>query len=179
MKPLASVHTARGCPCRCSFCAEWKVADGRYLRRSPERVVAELETIEEEWVFFAADVSLVDVERMMRLADLIKGAGIRKRYFLYGGIIPSRAASGGHRGVKISWLALAIGTVGELALRTHGNRRFLPGNSPTVLIWRADRLVCFRDPRAESICSNDRMYNAGKEHLINNCMPALRRTRRA
>jgi len=84
MKPLASIRTSKGCPYRCSFCAEWKVAGGRYLRRSPERVVAELREIDEEWIFFADDESLLDVERMMRLAGLIKEAGLRKRFFVYG-----------------------------------------------------------------------------------------------
>jgi radical SAM superfamily enzyme YgiQ (UPF0313 family) len=84
MKPLASIRTSKGCPYRCSFCAEWKTAHGCYLRRSPEQVIDELLSIGEECVFFADDESLVDVRRMARLADLIARAGIRKRYFLYG-----------------------------------------------------------------------------------------------
>ncbi len=84
MKPLASIRTSKGCPFRCRFCAEWKVAGGRYLRRAPEKVVEELAGIEEEYVFFADDESLVDVARMTKLAALIREAGIRKRYFCYG-----------------------------------------------------------------------------------------------
>jgi radical SAM superfamily enzyme YgiQ (UPF0313 family) len=84
MKPLASIRTSKGCPYRCNFCALWKIAGGRYLRRSPERVVAELATIHEEFVFFADDESLVDARRMKTLAQLIKASGLGKRYFLYG-----------------------------------------------------------------------------------------------
>lgn len=84
MKPLASIRTSKGCPYRCNFCALWKIAGGRYLRRSPERVVEELATIDEEFVFFADDESLVDARRMKKLADLIKASGLSKRYFLYG-----------------------------------------------------------------------------------------------
>ncbi len=84
MRPLASIRTSKGCPFRCRFCAEWKVAGGRYLRRAPEKVVEELLGIEEEYVFFADDESLVDVARMTKLAALIKEAGIHKRYFCYG-----------------------------------------------------------------------------------------------
>jgi hopanoid C-3 methylase len=84
MKPLASIRTSKGCPHRCSFCAEWKTAHGRYLKRSPDRVVEELARIDEECLFFADDESLVDVGRMARMASLIKQADIRKRYFLYG-----------------------------------------------------------------------------------------------
>jgi radical SAM superfamily enzyme YgiQ (UPF0313 family) len=84
MRPLASIRTSKGCPFSCSFCALWKLTGGRYLRREPERVVEELAGLDEEFVFFADDESLVDARRMSRLASLIKGAGIRKRYFLYG-----------------------------------------------------------------------------------------------
>ena len=84
MKPLASIRTSKGCPFRCTFCAEWKVAGGQYLRRRPESIVAELAGISEECVFFADDESLIDAGRMSALAGLIKKTGIRKRYFLYG-----------------------------------------------------------------------------------------------
>jgi hopanoid C-3 methylase len=83
MRPLASIRTSKGCPHRCNFCAQWKLSGGRYLRRSPESVVAELAGIEEPWVFFADDESLHDTPRMRRLAELIREAGIAKRYFLY------------------------------------------------------------------------------------------------
>lgn len=84
MKPLASIRTSKGCPYRCNFCALWKLTEGRYLRRTPESVVEELTGIDEQYVFFADDESLVDAARMKTLARLIGDAGIRKRYFLYG-----------------------------------------------------------------------------------------------
>jgi radical SAM superfamily enzyme YgiQ (UPF0313 family) len=84
MKPLASIRTSKGCPFRCSFCALWKITGGRYLRRDPVKIVEELGRIDEEYVFFADDESLVDVQRMKALARLIKETGLRKKYFLYG-----------------------------------------------------------------------------------------------
>ncbi|NVM57375.1 MAG: cobalamin B12-binding domain-containing protein, partial [Desulfobacterales bacterium] len=84
MKPLASIRTSKGCPYRCKFCALWKLTGGRYLRRKPEKVVEELADLDEEFVFFADDESLVDSRRMKKLATLIRDAGIRKQYFLYG-----------------------------------------------------------------------------------------------
>lgn len=83
-KPLASVRTSLGCTARCTFCALWKITGGKYLRRDPEQVVAELLTIDEPNVFFCDDESMCDTKRMDRLADLIAVAGIRKKYFLYG-----------------------------------------------------------------------------------------------
>jgi len=84
MKPLASLRTSKGCPYRCKFCALWKLAGGRYLKRQPEKVVEELAGLDEEFVFFADDESLVDASRMKTMATLIREAGIQKRYFLYG-----------------------------------------------------------------------------------------------
>jgi len=83
-KPLASVRTSLGCTARCNFCALWSITDGRYLRRDPAAVVAELKTIAEPNVFFCDDESMCDAKRMDRLADLIQEAGIQKNYFLYG-----------------------------------------------------------------------------------------------
>ncbi|HEY9205532.1 MAG TPA: radical SAM protein [Candidatus Methanoperedens sp.] len=84
MKPLASIRTSKGCPNRCNFCALWKLTGGKYLKRKPENIVEELSRIKEKYVFFADDESLVDASRMKKLAELIKEAGIKKRYFLYG-----------------------------------------------------------------------------------------------
>jgi radical SAM superfamily enzyme YgiQ (UPF0313 family) len=84
MRPLASIRTSKGCHFRCQFCALWKLTGGRYLTRKPERIVEELSAIEEKYVFFADDESLLDTERMAALADLIKWSGIDKRFFLYG-----------------------------------------------------------------------------------------------
>lgn len=83
-KPLASVRTSLGCTARCSFCALWKITEGKYLRRDPEKVVEELLTIEESNVFFCDDESMCDVKRMDKLAGLIAASGIRKKFFLYG-----------------------------------------------------------------------------------------------
>jgi radical SAM superfamily enzyme YgiQ (UPF0313 family) len=84
MRPLASIRTSKGCLFRCRFCALWKLTGGRYITRKPERIVEELGTIEEKFVFFADDESFLDTKRMGVLADLIQRAGIKKRYFLYG-----------------------------------------------------------------------------------------------
>jgi len=83
-KPLASVRTSLGCTARCTFCALWSITGGKYLRRDPDQVVAELQGISEPNIFFCDDESMCDTQRMDLLADRIKAAGIRKSYFLYG-----------------------------------------------------------------------------------------------
>ncbi|NLC76396.1 MAG: radical SAM protein [Clostridia bacterium] len=83
MKPLASMRTSLGCVSRCNFCALWSITGGRYLTRKPEKILEELATIQEEYVFFCDDESMCHVARMDRLAELILASGIRKQYFLY------------------------------------------------------------------------------------------------
>jgi radical SAM superfamily enzyme YgiQ (UPF0313 family) len=83
-KPLASIRTSLGCTARCNFCALWGITGGKYLRRDPAAVLEELMTIVEPNIFFCDDESMCDVKRMDRLADMIREAGIRKNYFLYG-----------------------------------------------------------------------------------------------
>lgn len=83
MKPMATIVTSKGCPFRCDFCCLWKLTGGRYLERSPEAIVQELETIEEPNVFFADAESMVNTQRMTRVAELIRERGIRKKYFCY------------------------------------------------------------------------------------------------
>ena len=83
LQPLASIRTSLGCVGRCSFCALWSLTEGRYLKRNPQTVVDELQTITEKNVFFCDDESMCDVKRMDQLADLIRNNGIQKHYFLY------------------------------------------------------------------------------------------------
>ncbi len=83
MKPLATIVTSKGCPFRCDFCCLWKATEGKYLERSPESIVQELEAIEEKNIFFADAESMINAERMGRLAALIKERGIDKKYYCY------------------------------------------------------------------------------------------------
>jgi hopanoid C-3 methylase len=82
-RPLASVRTSLGCTARCKFCALWAITGGKYLRRDPDAVLAELATIQEPNVFFCDDESMCDVKRMHVLAGKIRDSGIKKQYFLY------------------------------------------------------------------------------------------------
>lgn len=81
-RPVATIETARGCPYRCSFCSVWQFYEGKTRVRSPERVVAEVESVAENRVFFSDDNFLLNVPRAMRIASLIKERGLKKRYYM-------------------------------------------------------------------------------------------------
>lgn len=137
MQPLASIRTSRGCPFRCRFCAEWKIAGGRYFRRAPEKVVEELATIDEDWVFFADDESLVDAGRMGRLAELIRRAGIRKRYFCYGRsdtIVKSRDLLTAWRDIGLERIFVGLEFIGDEDLAYVRKRSTARDNEAAVRI---------------------------------------------
>lgn len=81
--PAALVQSSMGCPFSCSFCSCQAFSARRFVPRSPEVIVQELEGLQEEFVMFADDHSFTDAGRMERLYELIAQRGIRKRYFMY------------------------------------------------------------------------------------------------
>lgn len=82
MRPLASLRTSKGCPFKCTYCSLWTLTR-RYLVRDPEKIVEELHTIEEPYVFLADDESFIRADHMTELADRIAASGIRKGYYAY------------------------------------------------------------------------------------------------
>jgi len=81
----AFVLTSRGCPYRCTFCACWKLMQGKYITRDPESVVEEMSQLPEEvdLVYFADDNSLHNIRRAWRLSELIRERGIKKQLSMY------------------------------------------------------------------------------------------------
>jgi len=83
MKPVALLRSTVGCPFRCTFCSLWAIMNGRYHKRPIDDVVAELATIEEQFVFLIDDEAFIDGKRMKALAAAIRAAAIAKRMFAY------------------------------------------------------------------------------------------------
>ena len=83
MMPIALLRTSLGCPYRCSFCSLWKVAEGKYFKRSIEKVLEEVKLIKEDFVFLIDDEAFIDSNRMLEMALLFKKYNIKKRFFSY------------------------------------------------------------------------------------------------
>jgi hopanoid C-3 methylase len=127
-KPLASVRTSLGCTSRCNFCALWAITGGKYLRRNPESVVEELKSINEPNVFFCDDESMCDAKRMDRLADLIRAASIRKKYFLYGRVDTIVK----HRNLFAKWAQIGLSQV-FVGMEDYSNERLAAMNKGITL----------------------------------------------
>jgi len=81
--PSACVETSRGCPFDCNFCSIWVFYQRRARRRSPERIVADLEQVRalgEDRVFFTDDIAFLQHDAYERLALGIRDAGLKHLY---------------------------------------------------------------------------------------------------
>jgi radical SAM superfamily enzyme YgiQ (UPF0313 family) len=79
-KPFSIMETARGCPYRCDFCSVWKFFQGKCRMMSPERVLEEIKTIPDKYIFLADDNFLISVPRAKRIAELLIENRIKKRF---------------------------------------------------------------------------------------------------
>lgn len=77
---VASMRTSIGCAFSCSFCVIPHLMHGRYLQRSPEDVVDEIERIHEEHIYFVDDEMFLNPARVTRIAELLIERGIKKKY---------------------------------------------------------------------------------------------------
>jgi radical SAM superfamily enzyme YgiQ (UPF0313 family) len=82
---IALVLASRGCPFRCTFCACWKIMNGKYITRNPESIVEEIAGLPDDidLVCFADDNTLHHLGRAWRLSELIKERKIKKKFTMY------------------------------------------------------------------------------------------------
>jgi radical SAM superfamily enzyme YgiQ (UPF0313 family) len=83
-QPCFWVETSRGCPYRCSFCSVWRLNNGKYRMRSPERVVDEVESIDGDYIFFSDDNFFVNTERAREICWLLKRRKVEKKFSIQG-----------------------------------------------------------------------------------------------
>jgi radical SAM superfamily enzyme YgiQ (UPF0313 family) len=76
----ASLETSRGCPFDCNFCSVWVFYNRRAGRRSPARIVQEIETIREDTVFITDDIAFLNHDSYRELGERLKAAGIKKKF---------------------------------------------------------------------------------------------------
>lgn len=86
-EPVLHIHTARGCPYRCTFCSA-PLVNPSWRFHSPEWVIAELEQIAREfpWVreiTISDDLFTLKKRRLESLVRAIRAAGLHKRFAFF------------------------------------------------------------------------------------------------
>lgn len=121
------VNTARGCPFKCRFCSIIRLMQGRYLTKSPDRVVAELASMPQRYIRFADGNTFSTRRRMRQLHDAIRSAGLRQRY-----MVDVRADTVAHRPDLIAkWreIGLYLAAVGLESIRPEQLKDLNKGSS--------------------------------------------------
>jgi len=82
---ISLVMTSRGCPYRCTFCACWKLMDGKYVTRDVRSMVQELKSLPEasKIVYFSDDNTVHNIRRAWELSETIKKEKINKKLQMY------------------------------------------------------------------------------------------------
>jgi radical SAM superfamily enzyme YgiQ (UPF0313 family) len=85
--PILLVHTARGCPYRCTFCSA-PLVNPKWRFHSPEWVLGELEIIAREFpdrdeITLSDDLFTLKKSRLEELVKAIRSAGFHRRFFFF------------------------------------------------------------------------------------------------
>lgn len=83
---IYSIETTRGCPYQCKFCSVWRFFGGKVRFKSPERVVAEIESLPAGCEYFCIvdDNFLASMPRTRKIVQLMEERTIRKNFWIQG-----------------------------------------------------------------------------------------------
>ena len=77
---VASMRTSYGCAYQCSFCIVPQLCGRKYFPRNIESIVAELESLDSDYVYFVDDETFLSPRHMWDLGRKIQDRGIKKHY---------------------------------------------------------------------------------------------------
>jgi radical SAM superfamily enzyme YgiQ (UPF0313 family) len=82
---MAMIMSSRGCPYRCTFCACWKLMDGKYSFRDAISIVDEIKSLPDEIkvIYFSDDNTFLNIKRAWELSELLKENRVNKKIQMY------------------------------------------------------------------------------------------------
>lgn len=134
---VAAVRTSAGCSFPCIFCSCRVYSQGKFIPRSPELVFEEIRGLDEEFIMFCDDHSFHDPERMRKLGEMLRDAGVKKRYFAYGradSIVENRDVYALWADIGLSLVMVGLEAVDDAALRRTGKRAATGTNDQAVRV---------------------------------------------
>jgi anaerobic magnesium-protoporphyrin IX monomethyl ester cyclase len=85
---FATILSSRGCPHKCTFCAEWRFWGGKWRPRNPKKIVDEIELLHKrygrECFWFGDDCFNVDAERIQEICSEIMARKLDISWFYQG-----------------------------------------------------------------------------------------------
>ena len=77
---VALIMTSRGCPFRCTFCACWKLMNGKYVTRKVDSLIEEIKSLPSSVriVCMSDDNTIQDIKRAWEFCEKIKENNIKK-----------------------------------------------------------------------------------------------------
>jgi hopanoid C-3 methylase len=76
----ASMRTSSGCAYQCKFCIVHKLYGRKYYPRNVDRMIEELKSIKEDYIYFVDDETFLSARHMRELAEKIREHGIKKHF---------------------------------------------------------------------------------------------------
>ena len=131
LDPCASIEFTRGCPWDCSFCSAWTFYGRRYRAISPEKVVEDLEQINEPGIFIVDDVAFIQAEHGFKIGEAIARKGIKKRYYLEtrgDTLLRNKDVFAFWKTLGLEYMFLGIEAIDEEGLKKHRKRISLGKN---------------------------------------------------
>ncbi len=136
-KPIGLINTARGCPFRCRFCSIINEMKGKYITKSPERVVEELASMPQRVVRFADGNTFGSVKRMRRLLEILEGARLGKRFLFdirADAVVANAELIHAWRRVGLEMVAVGLESIRDSRLRELGKGSTVADNDRAIEI---------------------------------------------
>ena len=131
LDPCASIEFTRGCPWDCSFCSAWTFYGRSYRAVGTERIIEDLERIQEAGIFIVDDVAFIQAEHGMAIGDAIARKGIRKQYYLETRgdvLLRNKEVFRFWKRLGLTYMFLGVEAIDEEGLKKHRKRISLGRN---------------------------------------------------
>jgi radical SAM superfamily enzyme YgiQ (UPF0313 family) len=140
-KKSALIMSSRGCPYRCTFCACWKLMDGKYATRNVESVVEELKQIPpvSKIIDFSDDNTFHDIKRAWELVEMIKAHNVDRKYKMYARadtIVKHPDLFESFRDVGLEYLTVGLESIDEGGLEEVNKKTSVEMNEEAIRIMK-------------------------------------------
>jgi radical SAM superfamily enzyme YgiQ (UPF0313 family) len=82
---MSMIMTNRGCPYQCTFCACWKLMNGKFATRAITSISEEIQSLPPEIrvIYFSDDNTFVDIRRAWELSNMLNEINADKKIQMY------------------------------------------------------------------------------------------------